>query len=98
MKNLTPKHFNGHGHEWRSLADFKPETGQLCHVRRSGGGDYGEWGVTGDGTEVFQDYSTLGDFEGLAIEYWDDVTHWAPVLTPEQIEFLRIEGILESLE
>jgi hypothetical protein len=46
---------------------------ELCYFTQ---GEYGGW----------QSPSSVGDYEGLSVEYYNDVTHWAELEPPSEIE------------
>ena len=77
--------------EWISVDERLPKddevVGDWFWVKRQGGIElmYGSWQKWKDPHEFkWQDPYTVGDHEGLHIEYYDDVTHWRSLIPPEE--------------
>ena len=63
--------------KWKSTRTPPQERGAIWIRREIAGDEMGEW----DG-EHYTNYGSSADQEGLGIEWYSDVTHWADIDPP----------------
>lgn len=69
--------------KWRKVLDAEPVNQGFVWVRRSDGGIELAYIIDYSGRREFQDPYTVGDREGLSVEYFRDVTDWAYIVAPD---------------